>query len=130
MIGRFLRAWLPVLLFEATVLFLSSRPGGGLPALDIPHLDKVAHFGEYAALGWLLYRALRMSGGRRAEAAWGTIGMIALLGLGDETLQSRIPGRTSSVGDWLADVCGGSFGTFVGARWESRVPGLARRQNS
>jgi VanZ family protein len=106
------------------ILFLSSRPRltGALP---LPYLDKGAHLIEYAALGALLFRALRLSGGRPMQSALATWGMIAMLGLADEGLQSRIPGRHSSIEDWLADVCGGAVGIWLSAlvgrrfgRWE------------
>lgn len=121
---RWVSAWLPVLLLELVILFLSSRPRltGALP---LPYLDKGAHFLEYAALGALLFRALRLSGGRPLQSALATWGLIAMLGLADEGLQSRIPGRHSSIEDWLADVCGGGAGIWLSAlvgrrfgRWE------------
>ena len=121
---RWVSAWLPVLLLERVILVLSSRPRltGALP---LPYLDKGAHFLEYAALGALLFRALRLSGGRPLQSALATWGLIAMLGLADEGLQSRIPGRHSSIEDWLADVCGGGAGIWLSAlvgrrfgRWE------------
>ncbi|MEZ4650564.1 MAG: VanZ family protein [Candidatus Eisenbacteria bacterium] len=120
---RFLYAWLPFLLLEATVIFFSSRPGSSIH-LPFARVDKVLHFGEYAALGFLLYRALRMSGGGRREAVVSTLALIALLGLGDEAFQSRIPGRDSSIYDWFADLLGGSAGVAFGARLESLLPWL------
>ena len=76
-----LAAWLPVLLPGGLVLFLSSRPHLPLPT-TIPHLDKAAHFTEYALLGWLLRRALSMTlpGGRGATGV--AIALVALLGRG------------------------------------------------
>jgi VanZ family protein len=111
---------------ELVILFLSSRPG--LPvSLPGPHLDKLAHFVEYAALGALLFRALRLSGGRPRDAVLATWGLIAVLALGDEGLQGRVPGRDSSLADWLADVCGAGAGIWAsaligrrfGRQWES-----------
>lgn len=118
-----LAAWLPVLLFEAAVLYLSTRPNLRVPS-GVPYLDKVAHFGEYAVLGWLLFRALRLSGGGRRESALSTILAIAFLGAGDEVFQRQIPGRFSSLRDWLADLAGGVVGAFLAGRFERRWPKL------
>jgi VanZ family protein len=109
---RILAAWLPVLLLEALVLFLSSRPHLSLPSA-IPHLDKAAHFTEYALLGCLLRRALAMTlpGGRGATIV--AIFLVALLGAGDELFQSTVPGRESSPMDWLGDLLGGATGAVV-----------------
>lgn len=115
---RWLSAWLPVLLLEALVLFLSSRPHLPLPS-TIPHLDKVAHFTEYALLGWLLRRALSMTlpGGRGATGV--AIVLLAFLGAADELFQSTVAGRDSSRWDWLGDLFGGTTGAAV-ARLQDR----------
>jgi VanZ family protein len=118
--NRWLSAWLPVLLFESLVLYFSSRPHLSLPA-GIPHLDKVAHFAEYALLGWLLRRALAMTlPGRRGATAMAIV-LLALLGAGDELFQSTVPGRDSSAWDWLGDLLGGTTGALV-AQFRSRRP--------
>jgi VanZ family protein len=121
---RWLSAWLPVLLLEALVLFLSSRSHVPLPAA-IPHLDKVAHFIEYAALGWLLRRALAMTlpGGR--GATWIAIVLVAILGAGDELFQGTVVGRDSSPWDWLGDLLGGAAGSVAARFGELRRAGAA-----
>ena len=113
-----LSAWLPVILLEALVLFLSSRSHLPLPT-TIPNLDKLAHFTEYAVLGWLLRRALAMTlpGGRGATGI--AIVLVAFLGAGDELFQGTVPGRDSSPWDWLADLLGGTTGALV-ARLQDR----------
>jgi VanZ family protein len=118
---RFLYAWLPVVLLEIMVLFFSSRPGGTIH-LPFDRVDKVLHFGEYAALGFLLYRALRMSGGRGRDAVWVALALVGLLGLGDEAFQSRIPGRDSSIHDWFADLLGACAGVWSGFHVERLFP--------
>ena len=118
---RLLQAWLPVILLEAIVVFLSSRPGGSIQ-LPFARVDKVLHFVEYAALGFVLYRAIRMSGGRPGAAAVGTWVLVALLGFGDEALQSQIPGRDASIHDWFADLLGGAAGVWAGRCAERFVP--------
>ncbi len=109
---RWLSAWLPVLLLEALVLFLSSRHHLPMPA-TIPHLDKVAHFTEYALLGWLLRRALALTlpGGRGATGI--AVLLVVFLGAGDELFQGTVVGRDSSPWDWLGDLLGGATGAVV-----------------
>jgi VanZ family protein len=121
---RWLSAWLPVLLLEALVLFLSSRSHLPLPA-TIPYLDKVAHFSEYALLGWLLRRALAMTlpGGRGATG--GAIVLLAFLGGGDELFQGTVGGRDSSLWDWLGDLLGGTTGSILARVVEWRRAGAA-----
>lgn len=115
---RLLLAWGPVVAFECAVLFASSRPGLNAPG-GLDHLDKGAHFLEYATLGALLYRGLRLSGASPSRAIAIAFGAAALLGAGDERLQAEIPGRDSSVLDWAADVAGGLAGA-VGWAWLER----------
>lgn len=109
------------MLVEAVVLFLSSRPNLHLPGA-VPNLDKLAHFVEYAVVGGVLFRALRLSGAGGIAAAAGTVALVCGLGAGDEWLQSGVPGRESGAPDWLADTAGGIAGAGS-ARWlERRLP--------
>ncbi len=115
---RWVSAWLPVLVLEALVLFLSSRSHVPLPR-TIPYLDKAAHFVEYALLGWLLRRAFVMTLRHDRGATAAAIVLAAVLGAGDELFQSTVAGRDSSPWDWLAD----SWGAIVGvalAWWTAR----------
>jgi VanZ family protein len=121
---RWLSAWLPVLLLETLVLFLSSRSHLPLPG-TIPHLDKAAHFTEYALLGWLLRRALVMTLPGRRGATGIAIALVAFLGAGDELFQGTVPGRDSSPRDWLGDLLGGATGSVVAWFWERRRAGAA-----
>ena len=119
-------AWGPVILCEAVVLYLSSRPYLALPNL-FHNIDKVAHFTEYAALGGLIYRALRWSGGSARSAAVLPFFLVAGLAAGDEWFQGFIPGRTKDVGDWAADCLGSLAGIGVMGRLENWLPaGWAR----
>lgn len=116
---RALSAWLPVILLEAGVLFLSSRPGLAVPA-PFPHLDKAAHLFEYALLGGLIHRGWRVSGRPRGWT-WGvSIALLALLAAGDERMQAWVPGRDSSPADWVADLMGGIVGNWVASLWYDR----------
>ena len=77
-----------------------SPMAGGLP------LRKIAHFLEFAALGWLLIWLTVMLGQRRLHALETTL----LCGLAaacvDETIQMFSPGRSSSLADVWLDAAG------------------------
>lgn len=106
------------------MLFLSTRPRLAVPG-SIPHLDKAAHFAEYALLGGALFRAWRLSGVPRVRAWIWTGLLIAGLSAGDEWIQGRVPGRESSPLDWLADLAGGLTGAWFAGR---TLPSLRRRR--
>ena len=118
---RTLAAWSPVVLCEALVIFLSSRPNLALPPL-FPNIDKLAHFVEYAILGGLIFRALRWSGGGRRLCWILTLILVAGLAAGDETLQGFVPGRTKSLGDWASDCVGSAAGILLIIVLEGRLP--------
>lgn len=118
---RLLSAWVPVLLFEALVFYLSSRPNLQLPA-SIPYLDKGAHFLEYLGAGGLVYRALRLSGRPRPACLALALVLVAALGGIDELLQRGVPGRSCSLRDWIADLLGATTGVLLARGLESRLP--------
>ena len=99
--------WLPVLLYVGVIFSLSSRPNLKAP-LPFQNGDKVCHMLEYGGLGILMARALRanarVSSPLRAALVAVTVG--AAIAAADENFQRLIPGRDSSVYDWMADVTG------------------------
>ncbi len=103
--SRFLYYWCPFLLYAALILCLSSYklpPGPKLVS------DKSIHLVEYAIFALLLWRALTRDDSPRFT--WKRVLVVAvtgaLYGALDETYQSIIPGRDSSIRDWYADVAG------------------------
>lgn len=98
--SRGVRAWAPAILWAVVLFALSSRPtlpvglGGGL--------DKVAHFGAFAVLGFLLARAAIAS---NLSIVWPLlIGLV--YAASDEIHQYFVPGRHPDPADWLADALG------------------------
>src|ERR1035441_1046114 len=61
MAQRKLLAWLPAILWAATLFFLSAQ--SSLPAIapTVPNFDKVEHFDAYGLLGILVFDAVRRS---------------------------------------------------------------------
>jgi VanZ family protein len=106
---RWLRDGAPLLLWLGLIFFLSSQPA----LLDIQNegfeklFFKTAHFGMYAVLAWLWWRALSP----RREPAWpvlaAALALTSLYGLSDEIHQLFVPGRNGRVADVLFDTAGG-----------------------
>ena len=90
-------ARLATLLYMAWLVWLSSRPGTG-GTLPFPGADKLVHVLLYFPLGLLLHRSLSSP-----VLVW-AIGV--LFAISDEWHQSFVPGRTASIADGVADVCG------------------------
>jgi VanZ family protein len=104
---RFLRYWLPVLMYVTLILVLSAQQNLHPP--DQFHFnDKFYHLMEYFGLGALLARAFRA--GRKTVPPMRTLTMTValgvLVGVADEIFQSFIKGRNSDVFDVLADATG------------------------
>lgn len=112
---RRLLAWLPAVAWAAVIFALSSRPRL-LAGPEVPGLDKAAHFGAYAILGWLLARAADRS------ALPLVVGVLLglLYGASDEVHQMYVPGRSPDVLDWFADAAGVAAATFVYTRLRAR----------
>ena len=111
---RLLRAWWPptawaFFIFVVTTWRLPYR----LIRTDQP-LDKLVHFSLYAVLGYLVTRALRVSGHRTVRAAG--LGLLATLSFAalDEVHQAWVPTRAPMLNDWVADALGLALGTCVG----------------
>ncbi|MDI6809497.1 MAG: VanZ family protein [Candidatus Eisenbacteria bacterium] len=104
---KFLRYWLPALIYITLIFSFSSIPKLPIPA-KIPHIDKVLHFLEYFVFGLILGRGVMNSFTLRGSLAACSVavGLGALTGAGDEYFQRSVPGKVSSVYDFTADVVG------------------------
>ncbi len=114
--GRFKRFWLPVLIYVAIIGTLSSRPHLK-PPFHFAYADKVAHMIEYAGLGFLLGRAWRVT---LPGSIWRFTGLAVgsgiVVAVGDEFLQSFVPGRESTASDVAADALGLALAQLLFAR--------------
>lgn len=115
---QLLGVWVPVLLYVAFILWLSSAPRP-IPGIRyFPWMDKVVHVVEYGPLGGLLARAWRRSSPSwpwRWVQGFGFLGA-ALVGFIDERLQASVPGRISSPWDLVMDL----LGAGLGQQWYQR----------
>jgi VanZ family protein len=106
-VSRARGAWLLAIAWAALIFALNSRPdiGVSLPG----QTDKIAHFGAYAVLGYLLAVALLQS----ASEAWFALGIGSAFGALDELHQRTVPGRTADIFDWVADSAGVTAGLLI-----------------
>lgn len=114
--------WGPAALWAAVLFLLSewSGVGGRLPA----GADKWVHGGLFLILG------LSLAWGKGRTRS-GVSGLLVLLmgvayGAVDEWHQSFVPGRDSSVGDWVADSAGVVLGWVLFSRFSPRFRGMSR----
>ncbi len=110
------RLWLALFLLWMTLLWVLSSSSKVSPqeGPQIPHFDKIAHFGYFFGGGIILSTWLLLKHSTRSSALTRYLAPIvffAIFGLIDEYHQTFTPGRSGNdVYDWLADF----FGSFVG----------------
>lgn len=106
--------WLPVAAYIVLIFTVSARPGLKPPG-GFFGWDKLAHLLEYGILGFLLARALRSLPRLATPLAAGLLAVClgSMVGMVDELFQATVPGRDSSVFDWLADTLGLVVGQIV-----------------
>ena len=81
--------------------------------------DKLFHFGAYAVLGVLFYRAYQTLPIKNNFQLIVQLSMISasLYGVSDEIHQSFVPYREGSFSDVIADVLGAVCGVYLYHRW-------------
>lgn len=110
--------------YAAGIFYLSSKPWP--QASNLPEgSDKVIHFTIYALFAIETLWVLRLTRLRHQkinlELAAALI--VSLYGASDEVHQLFVPGRSSSIFDWMADTTGGFAGAYVAwklAEWKER----------
>jgi VanZ family protein len=110
---------LPLLVYAAAILWVSSMPNLKPPDVGLPAVDKLAHFAEYAILALLTYRSIsHLSSQISAEMSvlWSLM-FLTFFAFADETLQRFIPGRHSDVMDYLTDLLAGVVVLLVIRFW-------------
>lgn len=93
----------------------ASQPGSGQPQA-IPGIDKVQHFFAYGIFAVLMAKATYR------HHNWGSMVVILmsviLFAVCDERYQASIPGRSSSLGDVVADTIGAAVGLAAVWLWQ------------
>jgi VanZ family protein len=102
----------------AIIFIVSSIPRLSGEKFGMPlGADKVAHFIEYAVLGFLMYRGERGARWRLGLPAWALVMAVGLgIAMADEYHQRYVPGRDSNALDWATDAAGVAVGTLFGMR--------------
>lgn len=102
--------WIAILFIE------SSQPPAAFMA-KVPGLDKIAHFLAFGILGLLVCAVSFRLKSRPAIPLFSMpLAIVALSGIIEESYQLFIPGRTASLPDLLADVCGAIFAIVLANR--------------
>lgn len=106
--GRFFRYHLPVILYAAGIIVVSSMQDLRPPDLPVPSFDKIIHFLEYAIFALLTFRSFYHLGKepnlRRAVLL--TALFVSFFAFLDELYQRFVPGRHSDWRDFLVDIIG------------------------
>jgi len=117
-----LRPWRFALLYMALIFTLSSFEVA-VPGVDrLPLRDKAIHFAEYTVLGWLCMHAAMGSWPRtaRRRTFFFAVFVSTLWGLSDEIHQAMVPGRSSELGDLVADFVGSAAGAGMALLFSAR----------
>ena len=101
---RFINAHAPWILMMIAITVESSIRDISLPDIGITFTDKLAHFGVFGIMGWVLTRGMVLSNKRYPILISVAIGFI--FAVTDEWHQSFVPGRDADVLDVLADLIG------------------------
>lgn len=84
---------------------------------EVPGLDKIAHFLAFGVLGLLVCALSFRLNPRPAIPLFSMpLAVVALSGVIEESYQLFIPGRTASLPDLLADICGAMFAIVLANR--------------
>ncbi len=105
---RFAQYHLPLIMYSAAIIAVSSIPNLRTPELKVIAFDKLAHLFEYALLAFLAFRSFSnlVPTGRATLAFLMAAIFVSGYAVFDEWFQSMIPGRYSSGWDVLADLIG------------------------
>ena len=112
----------PLLLYMFSIFYLSSGPVEGAVLSQFPdyELHAAAYFVFYFLAHWAVHEGLTTAGGRGGY--WLPWLLTVIYGASDEIHQSFVPSRDCSVGDFAADVAGGSLG-LMGVALLNRIAG-------
>lgn len=101
-------------LYLSLIFIQSSIPSEKIPQMTILSFDKIIHAGIYFIATILIYLAIReyrpFDTGKIARL---TFAITVLYGLSDEIHQYFVPGRNSSIWDFVADIAGVTAGLLI-----------------
>ena len=100
------------------ILSVSSIPGESIPDVGIEGWEYLAHLFEYTILGWLIVASLEQ---KQMNSVLIIILGGIMFGAFDEFWQSLIPGRLSSVYDWITDSVGVITGGLLNIKYSKKL---------
>ena len=101
---RYINAHAPWILMMIAIYIESSISNISLPDLGISFTDKLAHFGVFGIMGWVLTRGMIISKVKYPILIAVIIGFV--FAITDEWHQSKVPGRDADILDVVADLIG------------------------
>ena len=121
---KFLTITLPLFLWAAIIMVLTSIPGEKMPEIGLWNWDKLAHWAVYFVLAFLLFRYLLLVRAFTIENAWKLGILIGVIYAGiDELHQIPIRNRLGTWQDFVADSLGIGIGICVAVwyfRWKAK----------
>ena len=119
--NQFITITLPLFLWAAVIMVLTSIPGEKMPEIGLWNWDKFAHCAVYLILAFLLFRYLFLVRALTITYAWKLGILIGIIYAGiDELHQMPIPNRLGTWQDFLADSLGVGFGIYAAVRYFRR----------
>ena len=111
---RFIKFWLPVIIYAIIIFHISSVPGKDIPDL-FPTQSYIFHFLEYLAFAVLIKRAIKEYYPNQAnkKRLMTVVAIVFAYALFDEFHQSFIPSRTASLSDVFTDVLASFVGSLI-----------------
>lgn len=119
--------WLASLILWVATLCILSSSSKNMPegAPEIPHIDKILHFGYFFGGGIIFATWILLWKGASAKFVFRIViplTILACIGALDEYRQSFVPGRSGNDPfDWLADVLGSATGLLVANIFHTRL---------
>lgn len=110
---RFL--WVCNILWAIFVFVLCVMPVNNFskPKYNIPHLDKVVHFGFYFIMAVMLYRLFALYGGLRTRIILYILAIVLIYSGTIELLQEYVFNRSGDFRDLLANLAGAFCGCLL-----------------
>ena len=119
--NQFLTITLPLFLWAAIIMVLTSIPGEKMPEVGLWNWDKFAHGAVYTILAFFLFRYLFLVRALTITYAWKLGILVGIIYAGiDELHQIPIPNRLGTWQDFLADSLGVGFGIYASVQFFRR----------